>query len=267
MKTKLLLIAICTLALAACNEPGNPLDKNELVKDAATISEKSYPEVLDYLARKDYAAWSSKEPTEENRGYFNYYKPKEMAQLSPSGFLDAFQNDSYESIEFSPTYEGDIPYVYAIQQSPSDTLAFKSFLSWYKYMDNLMDNTTSWFAIIMKYSSTYQIEKSHYYDGYEYPNVAVYKRQAEEMGISIGTRKDFDKDVKELSLDKIKYVTVQLERIKEQSNTLDIISAYYNPSAHEVFMTTDSGDYRPVFFSPYCRRIYFKIQKDLKNTL
>ena len=268
MKTKIFILSLCTLTLAACNEPGNPLDKNELVKDAAAISEKSYPEVLDYLASKDYAVWSSSEPTEENWGHFNYCKPKEMAQLSPSGLLDAFQNDSYELMEFSSTYEGDIPYVYAVQQSPTDTLAFKTFLSWYKYMDNLMDNTTCWFAIIMKYSSSYQKEEYHYYDGYEYPNVAVYKKQAEEMGISIGTRKDFDKDVKELTLDRIKYVTVQLEKIKEQSDTMDVISAWYDPVEREDYVPTDSGYYyRPVYLSPKCRRINFRIQKNLKVNL
>ena len=52
MKTKLLILTLCAMALAACNEPGNPVDKNELIKDAIAINQKHDSEAHDYLLSK-----------------------------------------------------------------------------------------------------------------------------------------------------------------------------------------------------------------------
>ncbi|MBR4547358.1 MAG: hypothetical protein IKO66_04870 [Paludibacteraceae bacterium] len=213
MRTKLLLITLCALSVAACNKPGDPVDKNEIVKDALAVEKKHYSEASAYLESNGYACWRYSEPMEGEYGRFIYCKPKEMAQTSD--FLGAMESDVYECIQLFYNEEGIIYQVHAAQQFTSNPTAWEAYRSWVVYLDKLITATTTFYGTIATTSLKKEdgeyipsTETTDYFDGYENIYLEVQKDAAKNVGHNIGTREDFDRELGALDLNQWARTTV-----------------------------------------------------------
>ena len=234
MKTKLLILTLCAFALAACNEPGNPVDKNELIKDAMTISEKPYSEANEYLVNKDYAAWNYEVPKEGEWGFLNYCKPKKMAELSNNEFWTTLHNNPCQYYQCQYNAEGYIVRIDALQRTSSAQKSFAIYKSWVQYLEKYMTSETGWLGeidarFVEKVDTINYIrsKKYCYYDGCKDSDMEQRMEYNKQQGYEVGSREDFERMLNVLSLDDFIDLSIYviLNRYDEQQKIIDLLRA------------------------------------------
>ena len=235
MKTKVLIITLCAFALAACdNEPGNPRDKNELVKDVMAINLKHYSEADQYLLGKDYAAYNYNEPVEGEGGWQTFCKPKEIAENSDSYVYAIIQSlDPYQTIEYRYDENGYLTWIKSYFRSSTDKNTLKIYKSWVKYLEEKITPTTTFYGEIIggvytkEDTLNYRTLNAYFFDGFEQEWDKNKKEYVREKGYTIGTLKDFDDMLDDLSLSDILRVDISfnIDIIDEQQNTATALSA------------------------------------------
>ena len=212
MKTKVLLIAICALALSACNnEPQVVLGEDAVPAVAMNVLGKPFVEVDDYLVNLNYADNSYRiNENSEVLGPRVYYRPKEIINLLRH--IEIVQNASYERVEFWMD-NNDIPYqVDCMQQFDSPKMALANYRAWVGFVDQLMTDSDMWGASISMYHSLDLNDTATTIFYYEGPKAEEYIQADEKMGMVCGTREDFDKAFNSLTINQLFDITVDIEK-------------------------------------------------------
>ena len=188
MKTKHFLLITCALVIASCNNVEIPKNGNSMIEINMAMIDKQLVDAEQFLTDQGFDERSNM------NGYRDYYRPELLAYLNADNFFTARENDPYERVYFK-SVDGIVNYAEATQQFASDKVAFEHFKAWDKYLNNLRTDSAKFYAEIDAN------EKSFYLDGFFDEERTDYKKELEDMGFSVGSRKDYEDALKKLSLD------------------------------------------------------------------
>ena len=190
MKTKHFFFITCVLAFASCNNVEIPKDGNSIIEINMAMIDKQLVDAEQSLKDQGF----DERPSGNENYYREYFRPELLAYLNTESFFTARQNDPYEEV-YLGFVDGIVNFAEATQQFVSDKVAFEHFKAWDKYLNNLRTDSAKFYAEIDAN------EKSFYLDGFFDEERTDYKKELEDMGFSVGSRKDYEDALKKLSLD------------------------------------------------------------------
>lgn len=194
MKPKLLILALCILALASCNnEPEMYVDGNDLPVIEMYIAQLPIAEAKEYLTSKGYELWDFDPDFSIYKG-FEEKDGEKILRIDTNYVKYDFYETNHRLICIVGRSDDSIYHITGTQYFPSDTIAFHSFKTWLKYMEKKRTKITQWRGSILIYGSgapTTYVDKLTQEE----------RKHAEEIGRNVGTYKEFKKAINELSVD------------------------------------------------------------------
>jgi len=266
MKTKLLILALCALALASCNnEPEIVLGEDALPAVAMAIIDKPIAEAEDYLVNIHYARnFTGIKEIDNSTQARDYFRPEEVLKLlnvnNGNTLQEQLQNALYERLYFN-THKNKLFYTIGTQQFDSPKMALANFRAWLKYVDELMTDSATWMGIIRMYHSLDLNDTAtvtFYYGGVK---AEEYLQIDKEMGWASAPREEFYKALNSLTPKQLFQISVAIEN----ANRKDIVIGY-NTLEHQYVGVPSVGYVEHIVTTDVNRRTEFSCVSHANST-
>lgn len=257
MKPKLLILALCALALASCNnEPEIVLGEDALPAVAMAIIDKPIAEAEDYLVNIHYARhFTGIKEIDNSTLARDYFRPEEVLKLlnvnNGNTLQEQLQNALYERLDFN-THENKLNFTIGTQQFDSPKMALANFRAWLKYADELMTDSSTWSATIRMYHSLDLNDTATVTSYYGGVKAEEYMQYDKELGWASAPREEFYKVLNSLTSKQLFQIRVGIDNANRKD-----IAIYYDTLEHEYVGVPSVGYSERIVTTDVNRRTQF----------